>query len=167
MKPHISPALASELLRYNPSTGELFWAVRPAQRVQAGTLAGGVQRANGYRYVSIGGKSIRAHRLAWAIFYGEWPAGDLDHINGKRADNRIENLRDAGRSANAQNERKARRTNKSTGLLGAYRVGETDRYRAIIHVDGKPKHLGRFDTAEAAHAAYVEAKRKFHAGCTL
>ena len=158
-------SLIREYFDYNAQTGALVWKKKPAIAVSAGDLAGNIQPSNGYRYVSFKGYSIRAHRLIWALFYGEWPEGDLDHINGIRSDNRISNLRDAGRCSNAQNERKARKNNKSTGLLGSYKAG--NRYRAIIHVDGNPVHLGRFDTAEDAHAAYVAAKRKFHAGCTI
>lgn len=159
------PSQLRELLRYNPKTGHLFWKGSPARCVKAGSLAGNIQRSNGYRYICVGGRSIRAHRIAWAIFYGAWPADTIDHINGIRDDNRIENLRNVTRTENAQNERKARVSNKSTGLLGAYRVG--NKFRAIIHVDGKPKDLGRFDSAEDAHTAYLLAKRRFHAGCTI
>lgn len=162
----ITASLAREFLNYSPETGELSWKKKPAVRIPAGAVAGNVQR-NGYRYVMFKGESIRAHRLAWLIVHGEWPSGDIDHINGVRDDNRLENLRSVARNVNAQNERKARVTNKSTGILGAYRVGNTGRFRAIIHVGGAPKNLGRFDTAEAAHEAYVQAKRQFHEGCTL
>ena len=94
------------------------------------------------------------------------PSGDLDHINGIRDDNRLENLRDNGRNSNAQNERKARSNNKSTGLLGAYKRCKTA-FRAIIHVNGSPLHLGTYKTAQEAHDVYVLAKRKYHAGCTI
>ena len=158
-------SLIREYFDYSAQTGILTWKKKPAISVTVGDVAGYIDRSSGYRRVSFKGYGIREHRLIWAIVHGKWPEGDLDHINGIRSDNRISNLRDAGRCANAQNQRKASKNNKSTGLLGAYK--DRSRYRAIIRVDGKPLHLGHFDTAEDAHAAYVAAKRNFHVGCTI
>jgi hypothetical protein len=70
-------------------------------------------------------------------------------------------------SGNMQNQCKARKDNKSTGLLGATFHKASGKYNAQIFVQGKNKHLGLFDTAEEAHTSYVEAKRKFHSTCTI
>jgi hypothetical protein len=95
---------------------------------------------------------------------GRWPNGVVDHINGDTSDNQWSNLRDVTHSVNCQNQRRAKRSNAS-GLLGvSFFDGKP---RASISVDGRPIHLGTFDTPEAAHQAYVEAKRKLHAGCTI
>jgi hypothetical protein len=106
-----------------------------------------------------------AHRLAWCIAYGEWPSLEIDHINGDAGDNRLCNLRNVDRATNAQNKRRAQCTNKS-GIQGVetHAVG---RLSASVWVGGKRVYLGRFDTAEEAHAAYVAAKRRLHQGCTL
>ena len=95
---------------------------------------------------------------------GEWPDGYIDHGNGVRTDNRWANLRAGDRSFNMQNQRRARRDN-TTGWLGVSRV--KSRFEAAIQVRGRRFRLGRFDTPEAAHAAYLTAKRKLHEGCTL
>lgn len=109
-----------------------------------------------------------AHRLAWVHVHGSWPAGDIDHINGDKLDNRIANLRDVTRSVNKENMRSARGDNK-VGLLGVHvrRQNTTRPYVASIRVSGKLIHLGAHNTPEAAHAAYLEAKRRLHSGCTI
>lgn len=153
-----------EWFSYDPQSGRLIWRKRSGNKATAGVVAGNKQ-SNGYRYIQFQGKSYREHRLVWAICKGESAVGDLDHVNGVRDDNRIENLRDIGRSGNAQNERRARKSNKSTGILGVYKAG--DKFRAIITANGRRVDLGRFDTAEHAQDAYLTAKRSLHAGCTI
>ena len=69
---------------------------------KAGQVASSVN-ALGYGRVKINGKSVLAHRLAWALHYGEWPDGAIDHINGIKTDNRLCNLRLATRAQNQQN----------------------------------------------------------------
>lgn len=102
---------------------------------------------------------IMAHRAAWAHYYGEWPELTLDHINGVRNDNRIENLRVAGNSINAKNLKMHRRN--TTGATGVYRVRRSSRWLAQITADKKYIYLGRFDTFEEAVAARREAEAKY------
>lgn len=161
------PLGQAELLRvlhYDPMTGLFTWLVRLSQRAKVGDVAGRFRRDTGYRSIRLDGREYYAHRLAWLYMTGEWPADEIDHINGSRSDNRWANLRAADRSLNQQNERIARSTSV-TGLLGAHRRHGT--FRASIVVDGRKKELGAFGTAEEAHAAYVKAKRALHPGCTI
>jgi hypothetical protein len=97
--------------------------------------------------------------------HGAIDAGvEVDHKNGLRADNRIKNLRLADNACNAQNLRSA--TSRSrVGLLGV--VAEGRRFRAFICAGRKKMALGTYDTAEEAHAAYVQAKRSLHPGGLL
>lgn len=151
-----------EAVRYAPETGEFIWLVK-STRTRAGDIAGASY--NGYRFIKIRQKKYAAHRLAWFYVYGGWPQQDIDHINGDRSDNRIANLRDVPRSINAQNTRRARIDNRSSGLLGVTKIrGE---WAAQIFVGGKNMRLGRFSKPEEAHEAYLSAKRQFHEGCTL
>ena len=144
---------------YCPNTGG-FCRVRNGKLVSTGWLD-----ARGYVVLAgIKGRNVKAHRLAWALTTGSWPIGEIDHVNGIRNDNRIVNLRVVDRQTNTQNIRRAHSRNK-IGLLGVSE--QSGRFKARIAVAGKHTHLGTFDTAEAAHAAYVAAKSVLHKGSTL
>lgn len=82
----------------------------------------------------------------------------IDHINGNVLDNRRQNLRICTVAENNRNRAKLR-TNKS-GYKGVF--WDVSSYRAAITCDGRKTYLGRFATAEAAHAAYVQAAMKLH-----
>jgi len=90
------------------------------------------------------------------------PENEIDHINGIRNDNRICNLREATKSENAQNQRKAPSHNKSTGLIGASFDKRYKKFESKIHINGKSKFLGYFKTAIEAHNAYLTEKRLIH-----
>jgi HNH endonuclease len=147
-------------LRYEPETGLFF---RTSGRC-AGQQAGVVK--NGYVYVPVFKKQIRAHRAAWAMTHGRWPRKDIDHKNGNKLDNRIDNLRETDSTGNNQNLRRSRSTSKS-GLIGAFFESSSGLYRSTIRANGKNHDLGRYPTADEAHAAYVAAKRRLHSTCTL
>lgn len=149
-----------EVMDYDPATGAFTWRTKCGSKA-AGGIAGTPHKE--YVRIQVDGRLYRAHRLAWLYMTGEWPI-EVDHRNGVGSDNRWGNLRPADRFTNMQNKRRAHRNSK-TGLLGAFPQG--DRFRARIRIESKCVSLGMFATAEAAHAAYVEAKRKHHAGCTL
>lgn len=146
-----------ELLHYDLNTG-LF------TRIGKGRHKCGTIKPNGYLAIHIKCKYYLAHRLAWLYVHGGFPEGDLDHINADRSDNRIKNLREATKHINNQNRHTANKNNR-TGLLGV--CAHRDKFRATIKIGGKCVFLGYFVTPEEAHAAYVSAKRKHHAGCTL
>lgn len=96
---------------------------------------------------------------------GDYPKHNVDHVNGNRRDNRWANLREAPFSLNQENQKRPAVSNK-IGLLGVCRPANR-RFKAQIMVRKKQHHLGYFDTPEEAHAAYLDAKRRVHAGCTL
>lgn len=146
-----------ELVHYDPRTG-IF--VRKTGR-NAGKIIGTPERK--WLQMNLDRQPYRAHRLAWLYVFGEWP-NIIDHINGDRHDNRIDNLRSVDKRINAQNIRSASRNNRS-GFLGVSRIGL--KWRASIYTNGVSLRLGPFETPEIAYAAYLSAKRKLHAGCTI
>jgi hypothetical protein len=144
-----------ELLDYNPETGVLTWRVARGPR-KAGAVAG--SESLGYLHVMIDGRNYKAHRLAWFWVHGEWPKDEIDHRAGDTADNRLSELRNATSSQNKMNRRTG--TNNTSGLKGAFLDKRDGRWYARVTIGGQHKHLGRFDTAEEAHAAYVVAARE-------
>jgi hypothetical protein len=152
-----------EVLDYNPGTGDLVWKVATSPAVSVGRVAGSV-RLNGYLQVRIDKKIYLCHRVAMAMANGEWPQGEVDHINGDKRDNRLGNLRVVDRRTNAENKRRPLSHN-ICGHLGV--SPKNGRYSASIRSKGRFTWLGMFDTPEEASAAYVAAKREIHAGCTL
>lgn len=154
-----------ELLDYAPETGVLKWRVNRPPRGIAGSVAGCVMR-NGYIAISFHGVRFYAHRLAWLHHTGEWPMNHIDHIDGNPLNNAIANLRDVSPKTNMQNLRRAMASSAS-GLMGASFDPKKGKWAACIKYLGKTLHLGRFDTAEEAHAVYIAAKRRLHAGCTI
>lgn len=153
-----------ELLDYDPDTGVFTWLICANNN---GAIAGsraGALHSEGYFYIGIGGKRYFAHRLAWLYMTGKWPEHDIDHRDGNRSRNVYSNLRSVTRSVNLQNQRQGR-SNNSTGRLGVTR--KDGGFAAQISVNGKHVSLGTHATVELASAAYVEAKRRLHEGCTL
>lgn len=137
---------------YDSETGEFHWASKP------GGKALGYIDENGYRriWVNKSERKHRAHRLAWLYVYGKWPEHTIDHINGRKDDNRIANLRDVPNYENSQNPVTAKR-NKWGIRVVFIRNGK---FRASIEVNGRTKHLGTFDTPEQAGMAFEAAALK-------
>jgi hypothetical protein len=160
----ITPQYLKQRLRYEPETGNLIWLHSDEKGANwnsrcAGKVAGTIND-RGYRKISINGKDMAAHRIAFAIYYGLLPENEIDHINGDKDDNRIENLRAVTRIQNASNRRKNDK-NKS-GYKGVYYEERTGMFRAQINFGKEKKHLGRYLTAIEAYAAYCNASLKFH-----
>ena len=160
VKTELTAARLRELLHFDPETG-IFTHRKARQKVVVGSRAGG-PKTDGYRKHRICGLTVNEHRLAWLYVYGEWPKGQIDHINGIRDDNRIANLRDVTAQVNRQNMRLARGV---TGFLGVSMHHK--QFRAEIGHNYKAIVLGTFSTAEEAHQAYLAAKRQLHEGCTI
>lgn len=146
------------ILEYNQETGALVWKVAKG-RVKAGCIAGR-QNNTGYLQVQIDRRRYLAHRLVWLIHHESWPKDQIDHIDGCRTNNRVENLREATRPENHQN----RAGNKvaTSRFLGVTRCSQTGKWAARICIQGKTKFLGRFHEEAAAAAAYAEAKATLH-----
>ncbi len=161
----VTQAMLKETLHYDEITGIFTWIVSSAHRIAIGDIAGFVDN-RGYIIIGILNKKYFAHRLAWLYVNGSWPEKLLDHKNGIKSDNRIDNLRDVSQAMNIQNLRKPPKHNKS-GYIGASWDKQRGLWQARIDVNGKLLSLGRFKDPKDAHDAYIAAKRKFHPGCTI
>lgn len=135
-------------------------------RAKEGAQAGTIDKSTGYVKVNFDGKVRLAHRLIWALVNGQEPDGQIDHIDGNRANNKIENLRCCDNSTNMQNLKRAR-VDSATGVLGVSLCKQTGRYVSRIRSGSKYLSLGRFDSVQQASEAYISAKRQIHVGCTI
>jgi hypothetical protein len=156
----IDPKIIKEFFEYDHNTGDLFWKQRSDKWFNhkkyhytwnkrfAGKRAGR-KKKNGYKEVAIFDKLYQQHRVVWAFFNGEWPEDQIDHINGNPSDNRIENLRSVTCLQNLKNINKKKGDGEFVGV-----VNKNGRYVTRIHNNYKRIHIGSFDTAEEAYAAY-------------
>lgn len=168
-----TPEALRQLLTYDPCSGRFVWLPR-----QPDLFAGGkrpevqcriwnIIYANkeafvgsdkmGYKVGRILDRNIKAHRVAWAYVHGEWPKGDIDHINGNPADNRITNLRVVSHAENMRNM-KMPVTNKS-GEVGIWKDPTSNSY--VVRI-GKRMTVGRWQTMEEAKAARHAALKILH-----
>jgi len=138
-------------LSYCFISGEFHWIVSPGGRVKVGGKAGTV-RTDGYRQIRFKNRIYLEHRLAWLFHTGEWPINQIDHINGDRSFNPIENLREATTRENHQNMPNHRDGN----LPGAVFVNRLHKWRSLININGRCTHLGFRDTEREAHEIYME-----------
>ncbi len=162
----VTKEILRELFLYDEVAGCLKWASPYINRVKVGDIAGCIHKASGYAYTKVYGQQYKTHRLIWMYFYGEFHSSDIDHINGRRSDNRIENLRAIDHSVNMQNQRLPSKNNK-TGFLGVHLDRRSNKYKASIRNKGKVISIGLFDRAEDASSAYLKKKRELHHGCTI
>jgi len=147
-----------ELLKYNPTTGQLIWKTnKHSKSIVPGTEAGCINKVNGYRTISLFGLSYPAHHIAWFMYHKDWATNQLDHINQVRSDNRISNLREVSIAENARN--RSRRLGTSTGEHGIWFDRRRYKYVAEITMNGKRVYLKRFDDIDEAVASR-EAKLK-------
>ncbi len=167
-----SPEVLRQLLRYEPDTGKLFWKERPlgmfgTKRAcstwnarYAGNEALIGDNGVGYRVGRIFDRPFLAHRVIWAIYFGQWPESQIDHINRDRADNRLENLRSATPAQNQFNQPK--QSNNTSGFKGVFFDKRRGSWFAAIREKGRNIHLGTFECPLAAAKAYDCAARERH-----
>jgi hypothetical protein len=163
-----TPSLLRQLLSYEPETGRLAWLPRTSDHFRDGGHSAAHRAANwnaryagtdaltalsthGYHRGNIFGRSHSAHRVAWAIHYGEWPNGEIDHINHDICDNRICNLRIVDRTENMRNA-SFRKDNKS-GATGVWYRKDTGKWAARLGSGRSARNLGSFATFDEAHRA--------------
>ena len=151
--------------------GKLFWRVRPASHFSsvgraniwnakyAGTEAGSLHKS-GYLHVSFDGKKHKLHRLIWEYHNGSQPEGVIDHINGDKADNRIENLRDVSQQTNCQNMK----PRDNAVISGVYKRNKRgcESWYASISIDGMKKHLLSTKDLFEAICARKSAELKYY-----
>ena len=152
-------AVSIELLKsrysYNPETGDVT-------RLDTGQVVGAIKRDGQltYRQLHIKRKGVLLHRVAWALHYGEWPKGQIDHIDHDGLNNRISNLRDVDAIVNQRNQL-LRRTSQS-GVIGVTWRKDRKKWKAQMRVPGgRQVFLGYHRTIEEAAAARKAGEAKY------
>lgn len=112
---------------------------------------------NGYLIGCINKQRYRVHRLIFLYFHGFMPM-QVDHIDGNRQNNCIENLREATPSQNSQN----RKPTGSSGIKGVVWHKQSKKWVASICINRKSVHLGSFEKIEDAALIATEARKKLH-----
>ena len=130
---------------YDPHTGKIY-GVRGKEITNLN---------NGYVMVQfwVAGKkqSLKGHQYAWYIVHNE-VVEQIDHINGDKSDNRIENLRAVTNQENAFNQK----------AKGYWWSKSDNKYQSSIMLNGKAKYLGSYEKEEDARQAYLDAKKVYH-----
>lgn len=177
----MSDMLSHELLRrlfiYEPETGKLYWAKRTPDVFTDGLVgknakcsrwntrwAGKEAFANGsvgYRNGHVLGVPLLAHRVIWVIVNGEWP-DQIDHIDGDRSNNKVENLRSVTPAENAKN--RCLHPHNKSGYSGVCWISPRGVWEASIVSQGSRHFLGYFESKADAIQARQRAERKlgFH-----
>lgn len=165
-KPLPSQEELHKLLRYEPSTGALYWrerspttkANRIFNKTFVGRPAGYLQKRYGYIIVEIFVVHYKAHRVIWKMMTGTDPREWIDHIDQDRSNNRWENLREA---TQAQNQYNAKRSPRNTsGFRCVSFIRRFGKYRAAVQVGGERQHIGYFETKAGARAAATDVINK-------
>ena len=152
------PSTVGEVIQYDPISGHLTWKV-DRYSCKVGKIAGGLT-PEGYRIIKVGSSQLMAHRIAWFLHYGEQPPTYIDHANGDRDDNRIENIRAV---SNAQNQRNSRiNANNKTGVKGVHFDKSAGRYKAKFKLNTKQICCGYHDTIEEAAEAIRSKREELH-----
>jgi hypothetical protein len=139
-----------DLLRYVPETGQMYWLKDLGKgRIKAGDKAG-TQGVDGYCVITINDRGYRRARLAFLWAYGRWPTPTVDHINRKRTDDRLENLREA--TPGQQGRNKGYSTRRNAGIYERPSL-RGPRWVAWFRCN----YLGTFATKQAAREARVSA----------
>jgi hypothetical protein len=145
----MTPEQAQQLFDYSPDTGEIRWK---RGRHCAGGRVAGTRWENGYIRIRIDGKYQYAHRIAWAITHGYWPEM-LDHANGNKEDNRLDNLRECSKPQNSANSRSPK-PQHSSQYRGVSWHKQRQKWCARLTARGKRYALGLHATEVGAAVAH-------------
>jgi hypothetical protein len=145
-----------EIFNYDES-GHLVWKIR-RKRANIGATAGTIH-PNGYLRTGINGKVYLNHRLIYVFHHGVLP-DMVDHIDGNKLNNKIENLRNANNVTNQQNQ-KLKKENTS-GYKNVSFCIQTKKWSVKIRIDGKSRTIGRYKDIELADLVAQETRAKYH-----
>jgi len=140
---------------------ELFLMDGVIYRVSTGKPASIINGTDGHLFTVCKKKTIYIHRAVWILTHGSIPKGhEIDHVNGKPDDNRIENLRVCTRSQNCQNMKI--REDSTSGVKGVFYDKANSTWRGCVSFNKKRHYVGRFKTLAEAKVAVENARTLLH-----
>jgi hypothetical protein len=145
-----------KLLEYRD--GSLFWKVKPAKQIAVGAEAG-CKNSHGYCVVRVDGVLYGAHRIVFLMHHGYLP-DYIDHADGNRLNNSIDNLRSATASENACN--KLTQSNNKSGVSGVRWHKQIKHWCVEIQVNKVKHYLGIYKDLELAGLVAAEARNLYH-----
>ena len=151
----LSQQLLQETFSYED--GNLIWKKQTGRRVPVGQIAG--RDNHGYRMIGLMGKGYLSHRLIFMFHHGYFPP-EVDHIDGNKSNNKIENLRAATHSENLKNQKL--RYDNTSGIKNVGWAKREQRWRVRLTVNGKDKHIGYFKDRDLADLVAIEACDLYH-----
>jgi hypothetical protein len=151
----ITQDLVKELFDYRD--GYLYWRHKVNKKHGIDAPAGTINNL-GYCVITINGKKIHGHRLVW-LWHGKELPEQIDHINGDRKNNRIENLRAANCVTNAFNSKL--KSNNKSGIKGVSWCNTYKKWIVQIYAF-KKKVTGRFKSLEEAVAFAKQKRQELH-----
>lgn len=147
-----------KLLRYDPETGLFYW-LESRGCVSVGSIAGYTDD-KGYNAIRVNGRNWYAHILAWLSVTGSLPDAQIDHRDTDRSNNRFDNLRLSSQLENTYN--RSMMSNNKSGVKGVHWHNFSQRWRAVIGVNGKKIQVGAFESIDLAKEAIAKARDKHH-----
>lgn len=152
----LNQKLLLELFEYKD--GHLYWKKNANSSVKTGDKAGSI-RNDGYWRIGINGKAHTAHRTIFLYHHGFLPQ-NIDHINGIKTDNRIENLRAA---TNSQNQCNAKiNTKNKSGIKGVCWNKKAKKWVVYLYINGKYKDFGKYFDINVAKFVADTMRHKYH-----
>ena len=162
MKPNKLPLSQADILNcLEYKNGALIWKNKKANLARLNGKEAGVIHRSGYRFIKFGNQMYPAHRIVWVYHNGGIDDNlQIDHVNGIKNDNCIENLRLVTAQQNCFNRSRL----KAKGYTWNKAM---NKWQASIFVSGKNKFLGLFANEKDARNVYLDNCKIYHKGLSV
>lgn len=153
-----TPSLIQSIFQYKD--GVLYWNADISRKAKKGAVAGSTKTSvHGYCVITYKRKHYKRSRLVFLMHNGYLP-DSVDHINGCKSDDRIENLRPCTQSQNNCNAKLSK--NNKSGVKGVYWSEREGKWKAEISMNNNVMKLGTFSSLDDADKVVREARKKIH-----